>query len=66
MQLQDPIIIHGIGPKVVSSWKQNMIYSQVSRFYVGKGYLCSQVSKCHHWKVNVYFTDQNIMQMGDT
>ena len=50
----------GLGP----NWYQigNKIYfiPKVSKFYVGKGYLCQQASKCHHCQVNVYFTDKNI------
>ena len=28
MQLQEHIMVHGIGPNLVSNWKQNMIYSK--------------------------------------
>ena len=35
---------------------------KVSKFYVGKWYVCKQVLKSQLWHVSVYFTDQNIMQ----
>ena len=36
--------------------------AKVNKLSVGKGHLCEQASKFHLSYVNVYFTDQNIMQ----
>ena len=40
-----------------------MLYSNVSKFSVEKGYLYEKAGKCQ--VVNVYFTDQSIIQRGD-
>ena len=43
MQLQDPIMVHGILSKLVSNWKKTYI-PKVSKFYVEKGFV--YVKKC--------------------
>ena len=34
------LLVYGIGDKMVSNWEQNMLYTEVSKFYVEKEYLC--------------------------
>ena len=48
----------------VSTGNKTFYISNVSNFCIEKGYLYSQAWKCF-WHVNVYFTEQNIMQIGD-
>ena len=43
MQLQDPIMVHGIVSKLLSNWKKTYI-PKVSKFYVEKGFV--YVKKC--------------------
>ena len=54
----------GLGPNQYQIGDKACFIPNVSTFYVGKGNLCLQASK-GHWQVNLYFTDQNIRQMGD-
>ena len=55
----------GLGPIWYQIGSKTSFIPKVSKFYVGEGYLYKQALKFHHWQVNLYFTDQNIWQMGD-
>ena len=54
----------GLGQISIRLGTKTCFIPKVSKFYVGKGYLYQQASKCH-WQVNRYFRDQNIREMGD-
>ena len=52
--------------KLTSNWDQNISYKpKVRKCYVQQEYLCSQDCECHIIYVNMYFTDQDIMQRGN-
>ena len=55
----------GLGPIWYQIGSKTSFIPKVSKFYVGEGYLYKQALKFHHWQVNLYFTDQNIWQMGE-
>ena len=50
------VLIMGLGPSWCRIGSKTCFIPKVSKFYVGKGYLCQQASKFHHCQVNVYFT----------
>ena len=51
-------VFHGIR----ETYYNQYYIPEISKFKIEKDYLCQQAWKCHPWHVNVYFTDQNIMQ----
>ena len=55
-----------LGPNWYQIGNRTCYIQKVSKFYAEKGYLCQQAWKCHLLHVNMYFTDQNIMQEGDS
>ena len=54
----------GLEPNWYQIGNRTCYIQKVSKFYAEKGYLCQQAWKCHLLHVNMYFTDQNIMQEG--
>ena len=58
------ILIHKIGPNWYQIGNKSCYMPQVNNFSVEKGHLCEQTWKYHLWHLDVYFTDQNIIQSG--
>ena len=52
------LLVYGIRAKLVSTWEQNMLHTKSQKTLCKKGISI-------YYIVNVYFTDQNMMQMED-
>ena len=52
----------GRGQKLVTNWEQNKFYTKIKQFLCIKRISMLTGLKYHLLHVNLYFTDQNIMQ----